>query len=419
MSASVRWWRELGIALIYVSGLLYHTAIFNLASSGVPLYFIGVGAMVFALAVRGRGPSLSDVSVLFFCVGALLLASLAHILMSKYSASEFTQLGARIFFLLSFFTCINFVRVFDPDGRVFIRSVKWLTVAYVLCGFYEFYAKRVGLAIPFDWIANNKSYSVASGLNGGWLGESAIRVRTFWAEPSSSVIPVLLSLFFIVKGWLFRSIVWNWIWFFLVLLYVIITGSRNIYLCALSMLVVLGVVRVIGRVNGGLVKPFFIFSSVLSVFMAFTWQLIVLTLFDDLSATGRASSVAVGLGIWVQNIFFGTGYNTFDIESYRYSMAGALYTSETIIQNSILANLQQAGLVGAIAIFAPLYMAINKTSARWRDLSPFWIALLILAAVSAGLEYSSAFWLLVSVFYAASFGNDLVSDSRTRMNGAS
>jgi len=75
--------------------------------------------------------------------------------------------------------------------------------------------------------------------------------------------------------------------------------------------------------------------------------------------------------------------------------------------------------VGAAAVFYPLFRAIKRTSSQLYLFAPFWVPVLIVSAVSAGLEYSSAFWLLLSVFYAADFEKGQCHGFRAKAGGLS
>jgi len=390
----------LSYPLIYLMGMLYNSAVVNVGNSGIPLYVVAVLMMAASILWRARGIKRDEAFLIGSCVLALVLTTAVHVLSDTHSSSEFTQLGSRIFYLVSFAVCAQFVRLADPEGRSFLRALRWLTVCYVLVGFHEYWAKLSGSTGLVEWVANNQSYKVAAGLNGGWLGESSARIRTFWAEPSASVLPVMLSLYFLLTGRLFGTRFGNVLWTLLVLCYAYLTGSRNVYFVVIFLFAAFIYIRGCAKFGRRWVVPGMRFGFLMIIVFAFTWQLAVGFYFDDLSAAGRASSVRVGIGVWLQNFAFGTGFNTFEAQSFKYGMSGGGITTESIIQSSFLANLQQAGLIGTLAVFAPLMFAIRKTKERWLEVGPLWLCLLAVCGISAGMEFSSMFWLVSAVMLA-------------------
>lgn len=403
MTSSVEISRSCYVLPLYITGLLYHTAAINVGTSGIPLYFVAVGLMSLHLIRTRNGLRRAELIFAIVCSVLLMITAMVHLHGGTANGSELPQLGSRIFYLLSFIVCAQFVRVTDGDGRIFITAIKLIATLFIFYGMYEFLAKRNGYPLWLEGVANNKSFRVASGLNGGWLGEDAVRVRTFWAEPSASLLPVAISFFLAARGWLFHSPRLNFIFLVLIVCYAYLTGSRNVYLACLVLFFTLVLIGLLRRVNRKLVGLFMIACITAIVAFAFTWQLLVAYVFDDLSASGRAASVTVGIGVWMQNIMFGTGFNTFETESFKYGLAGGGITGESIIQNALLANLQQAGLVGTVAIFAPLVLAILSTAKYWSTLGPMWLCIIAAGAISAGIEFSAIYWMLLAVLYAVRF----------------
>ncbi|CAI0964222.1 Uncharacterised protein [Serratia fonticola] len=387
--------RNFILSLPILFGILSNTAIVNFNTVGIPL-FILIFPLVFLITgidkiLISKIEMFSLVLILFL----FLCVSLGHVIsiFKNVNTSELTQFCARISFLLSFYVMLHYYRYLKIVNKenIFFCSVKTYLLIAIFYGLYQMVAQRLGYPLFLDWVANNKSFTV--GAIGGWLGADMLRVRSFWSEPSMSAFPVAFITYLIIRS---TSTVKMIFLLMIISIYTFLTFSRTVITAYIFVIILSFFVFTLRkfirseRVKNAICK--FILLAI--IFFGFIWPYFVVNFFDDLSSIGRSSSVIVGMRIWIDNFLVGSGYNSFSEVQFQYLTGLKYYHEESIVHNSFVSILQQAGILGFIAIFYPLLKVVKDSRSAFYIVSPIIIPIILIFTTGGGLDYFSYYWTL-------------------------
>ena len=400
-----------GILAIVVAGILMNTSLVNIAGFGIPVFYAIVPMLLVGYLVRNMRAANasyrleSKKSFVLAAVIAVLLVSVvaAHLLLGRGDpATELRQLVARIAFLALFVV----TAVVVSNRRAVLTALhymKTLLKLFVLYGLYEIPAKMFGLPLFLEFLRNSASFSVQTYMGPeGWL--STYRIRSIWAEPSFSALPIGVLLYLLLYHANDRRE--RVLWTTLAALYSFLTFSRAVWVVFMLVLLVIVLLSALKwldkRYLFGTFKLMKLPIVLLAILMGTSWIIFADHVFEDLSSEGRAASAVVGARIFLDHPLFGSGMNTYSeydgLPRYRGDLE--LLFPENIVHNLFIGYAQQMGILGIVYSVLPILFVLFLRRIPFDQ--RFFIASLFCAigVFSGDFYYFPLTWLLLGLLAA-------------------
>lgn len=413
---------RLVLLITIVGGLLQNTAIINTDSFGIPIFYGVIPILLLVvLYTLLSGSLLLNERVFtfgFFMVFGLLMAMSVHILFEVNDTwIEIKQFVARFNLVLFCLLTYLFIWVRHLYASAFIYTKNSLKMV-ILYGIYQFIGNIYGWPLFLDFLRNNVSFGLEKlHLYGGWL--TSIRAYSIWTEPSFSAMPIGLFIYCLIYHSKSRE---KFVWGFLVLVYSVLTFSR----------VVWGVVIVMAMVSVGIIafkkfkmmrvldgiKSFMVILAILALSLSLTF--VVPILMDDLSAVKRSSTIVIGFRIFLDNLWFGSGMNSYPLLEKNYSY-GLYNPEEILVQNLFVGFAQQMGLLGIFLSLLPIFTILSFKNISLEKRLFLITPSVFVGSLGGDFYYMPFFWLIFamaaaenSLFSAAAEGEDPSEISKSR-----
>lgn len=378
--------------LLVFSFVCFAFSVFNTSSFGIPMYWImGSLALVF---------SPLKVPKITFYLFLLYLLTLLVLFVVHPTEQQLKQTISRSMFFVSGLGAMVFIHKDSISQKKFVQELIILLAVFFAYGIYEMCAKILGLPLFLNFLANNVSFKIApSQSSSGWIG--FFQSRSIWPEPSSSVFPILIYLIvlFFRKEYRFK------LWWFIPVLYGVLTFSRSVWVVTICLLLLWGIFGFLSRLNIGSfnVLRFFLKTRIMNWLLFITlltanmWPFIVGIIYNDLSTVGRSSSVIVGARIFSEYPLFGTGFNTYELFEPSFSYGLSNYHREGLSLNVFTFYLQQCGLLGLLLIAIPLIIIYFELSIPVQFRLIFVFAILFAGSLVGDIYYYGIVWISVAL----------------------
>lgn len=384
--------------VLFITGFYFNFSILNIGDRGIPAFWVFsiLIGLIFIKDILKPKTLFSSVFFLVFSLVAVVLIQL--IATGEHVTSSMLQLISRLSLILYCLVMLVLISKISKSEIIKLLSLfKWLVLITIWMGLYEAVALNFNLPIYHHVLANNPSFSQATvGVINGW--NESLRIRGPWGEASYSACFVMLAG--VIFTYYRKHTNSNLKYFLLMILlggYSYFTYSRVVwfvYSVTLLLYIFDGIYsRLIIRVPKSL-----LYISFGILFLGLnSWVFVVDLYFDDSSATGRSSSIIVGMKIWLDHILLGTGLNTFADYSNSYITNTVNATDEPVVHNLFVGMVQQIGLFGFPYLFY-IFKLLSDVSHKmvFVFISFMW---LIIGSLFGDFFYFGITWLTIALCY--------------------
>lgn len=383
-----------------------NTSFINIGDFGLPLFYLAV-AFIFLnlLSYMALGFDVilnkSVMKFVFFSAFLLLVISFNHVFFLNIElVSEFKQFFARLMYLLLFL--LSYLYLTKNESRVEFVNIwtKRLLKFFILYGLYQYYSETTGLPLFLEFLRNSISYDLTINVQGGWM--DSYRVFSVWSEPSFSALPLGLMLYLILFE--SKSKFEKAIWLMISLAFAYLTFSRLVWLVGIVVLITFLFIKSTELLK--LKKIRFLLEKVkylyvlLFIGLGTYWVFIVPVIMNDFSSFARSSSVIIGINIFLDNFFFGTGFNTYALLESGYAPIVDYYFPSAISHNLFSSYAQQMGILGLIFAIAPVIYCFKLKHVPIIQRYVFVNIFLTICVFGGDLYYLSLFWFLLAYLTA-------------------
>ena len=398
---------SMGAVFFAVTGTLIATSIVNIGSSGVPVFYLAFLIPVIASAFP-RAPvdwerqdsRLSRVWVPIVAVGIALIVTTVLQLVTiplKDPGSEVMHLVSRLCFLVYFVIAQTWLREETLQKTlIWLRRLLIVACAY---GVYQIAAKLLGWPLFLDWLRNNRSFYIYDYDVGGWVG--IIRATSIYAEPSQATIPILVL--FMLNLRLKSSSMSNFAGWLTLVLFTLATFSRGVWatlLVAAAASLLFRSVKLCALVETK--RPALTAVVLVLLLVLPVWGFIRANSndgADDLSAQTRSGGIVLGVHMIQDAPLLGFGWNSFGDVAQHYAAVPLDVDADidfSIIHNTVISDMQQAGLSGFVLAALPFIVLIGwSTAPTWMTFCT--LASFLVAAELGDIGYSSLTWLWLAI----------------------
>lgn len=396
--------------IIILFSLLSNTALINVGSTGIPLFYLSFTLIPFIISNDWR---LNKKVLIFLLLNftSLVLPVFYHFFCdSILNFSNVTQFISRLLLVLNFLIIYRIFSFLNDNekNRIFKFLLGVLTIIWIY-GIYEFFAKIYDFPLYLSDISNSASFYIVDN-TGGWT--ETFRVRGVWAEPSFSSIPILIYLYLLESISLKRNK------FFLLLILVIVYSFFTFSRVAWSLIILyLTLKTIFGRIwkrninftidNKRDSIYEFLITITLFVFVLISslWVFFTNDIFNDSSSSGRSGSAIIGFNIWFDNLFFGTGFNTF-IQHRQDYISKVGFINERFCHSVVPNYLYQMGIFGFLYLFSFVFLLLQGLKNNIMNFA-FFLLLFLIANLSGDVIYQSTSWLFMLLFLWGNEKNNL------------
>jgi len=395
---------SIGAVFFAVTGTLIATSIVNIGSSGVPVFYLAflIPVIASAFSVNSERPysRLSRVWVPVVAVGIALIVTTMLQLVTipiKDTGSEVMHLVSRLCFLVYFVIAQTWLR--DETLQKTLIWLRRLLIVACAYGVYQIVAKFLGWPLFLDWLRNNRSFYIYDYDMGGWVG--IIRATSIYAEPSQATIPILVL--FMLNLRIKSSSMSTFAGWLTLVLFTLATFSRGVWatlLVAIAASLLFRSVKLCALVE---TKRLALTAVVLVLLLVLpVWGFIRANSndgTDDLSAQTRSGGIVLGVHMIQDAPILGFGWNSFDDVAQHYAAVPLDVDADidfSIIHNTVISDMQQAGLSGFVLAALPFIVLIGwSTAPTWMTFCT--LASFLVAAELGDIGYSSLTWLWLAI----------------------
>ena len=388
--------------LILLSGLLFTTALLRYGEDfSIPLFWVSFlfSPIVIYIYIKGRVTIKRwMLTPLYFSAFFIVLVGLSYgfrdfssmVIIEDRLLIDFKQLTARVSLFIYMFIVLIFLNMYK--GRFLMFQAKMTMLFFIIAflyGYYQYFIYRYNFFDPFSFLRNSSSFYYYGG--SGWLFSG--RSHSFWAEPAFSMIPVLLAFYLSIK--IFPK---KYCFIFHVFLtgYVILTGSRLVWMAYLFMWLMLILMKVMTKKN---IRNINYKKKIWVFIIAFLSSLLMPTLamffWDDKSSIGRSSTIISGLMIFADNLL-GVGFNKFSTLQQYYYPEGIPFVSQNNVHNFIVSYMYQLGVFGLLWVTVFYIYFFNLKVGSLGAVS-FFITLFVMIALTNDQTYMPIFFISVAM----------------------
>jgi hypothetical protein len=405
------------IIFLVISSLLMNTSILNVNDFGIPLFYTSIilFSIYFCLVLvkndlRVEKNAFSFVFTLLFLLTAI---GFLHVFIVDVDfISELKQIVARSLYIVLFFITYLFIRENKQRLDAILLWTKRILKVALIYGIYQYYASKYGLPLFLDFVRNNVSFFATSANEAsGWL--ETYRIFSIWSEPSFSSLPVgmfLYLLFFHINSKREKIT-----WLIIVTFYAYLTYSRLVWMVFVSTLLLslmMQLVKFIFRkFHKTILEKVKFLYLLLFISIGISWIYIAPIIMDDASAFARSSSVIIGMRIFLDHLFTGTGFNTYPLYERFYAYNIVYYYPTVASHNLFSSYAQQMGILGLLFAVIPLFYVLKLKHVDIKERIIIANIILTIQVFGGDVYYFSSFWFFLGVIAAKNRVNRTLKDT--------
>jgi hypothetical protein len=346
-------------SLVLFAGILDATALLELSDSFILAFWVAVPLGLAALwlySLAGQPIVTSGAAML---LGAVLLIAFwlpptIEMTLGVVSPEIVLKQDIARTVLVSYFLILQSLVLTSGDSIRCARILRGFLIFYIGYGLFDFCGQLLGWPGLLDFMRLGAT-TFARGAQ-GWL--SIPRVMSLSAEPSLTLLPILLTLylaiFFPMRRWPRRLLL------LATFAFALLTISRTVWVVVLACLLVCTAAHQLWR-NRAL-RPWLEASPILvMILVSIQFSLSASTVasgFTDESASIRAATTQMGLRIFGDYPWLGIGPNNFGHVFAQYSsgLFDPLAAAKSNINSGLAYYLQGYGIAGFAIYFLPMLL---------------------------------------------------------------
>lgn len=398
-------WKFMTIFFV-ISVLLMNTSLINIGGFGIPLFYVSILLIMvdYILISKNNERKMENnifniTLALFFCLFSI--GVLHYFLLHIDLITEVKQVIARSMFVLLFVCTYLYVGGNEDNFRLTILWSNRILKILILYGVYQYFASIYGLPLFLDFLRNNASYdTLEANVISGWT--ETYRIFSVWSEPSFSSSPVGLFIYLLLfySENKFEKVKW----FFILSFYCYYTYSRLVWIVAVSSILVYFLIvlieKILKKYNKILTEKIKYIYLLTFMPIGLSWIFISPIIMPDASSVSRSSSVIIGARIFFDNLFTGTGFNTYPLYEAYYSRGLRYYFPTASSHNLFISYGQQMGVLGIFFALVPIFLIFRMKNVDLKERLIILNIILVIQFFGGDIYYFSSFWFMFGLLAA-------------------